>query len=322
MEKLLIKGDWYTVTTKSTCSVTDAAGTPLGTAIAGSQLSFQATSDLITFSDPAAEVLCVPSPGIIRPAEPPQGNPLVCSWEDDDPPSGGDNLSAFRVYVEVPGVLESLYFYVTDNQRVAAEYCVDVSSRQSGVLLRAKVPLLFEDMGRSGYKCTIRFAQPIPVSLCDALDFEFYIKCPDYGFDDYTSLRVASSSYAIIAAKGSDNVARRGWALTRRTGDGNQSIYGARLTFMSLAYRTPLPVYWGFLLMPQEGTINGNYVNMPDGSGRFAIDAVEEGKYFYFSAYTQPLPLELMYKNITEFYPDFRIVILPAAVSLDGYAEM
>lgn len=66
MQKVLVKGYWYTVTTKSTCSVTDAAGNPLGTATAGSQLSFQATSDLITFSDPAAEVLCVPSPGIIR----------------------------------------------------------------------------------------------------------------------------------------------------------------------------------------------------------------------------------------------------------------
>lgn len=66
MKKILVKGDWYTVTTATTCSVTDANGKPLGTATAGSQLSFQASTEQITFSDDAAEVLVVPSPGIIR----------------------------------------------------------------------------------------------------------------------------------------------------------------------------------------------------------------------------------------------------------------
>lgn len=321
MEKILVKGDWYTVTTKSTCSVTDAAGNPLGTAIAGSQLSFQASSGRITFSDPAAEVCRVPSPGIILPVASPQGNPLVCSFQDASYVSGYSSLSAFRVCVEVPGALESLYFYVSDSQRIVAEYYVDVISGQSGEILRAKVPLLFESESRS-YRCTIRFAQPIPVSLYDALDFEFYIKCPRYGFDDYTSLRVVRPVFAIQAGIGADSFNRSGWALTQNIGVENHLLDGARLAFMSLTYRTPLPGYWGFLLMPQEGTISGNSINMPDGSGSFAISAMEEGKYFYFKAYAQPLPLELMYKNITELYPDLRIVILPAAVSQDGYGEI
>ena len=56
MEKLLVKGTWYTVTTGSTCDVVDAKGRPLGTAEAGKQLTFKASTERITFSDDAAEV--------------------------------------------------------------------------------------------------------------------------------------------------------------------------------------------------------------------------------------------------------------------------
>lgn len=56
MEKLLVKGTWYTVTTGSTCDVVDAEGRPLGTAEAGKQLTFKASTERITFSDDAAEV--------------------------------------------------------------------------------------------------------------------------------------------------------------------------------------------------------------------------------------------------------------------------
>lgn len=320
MEKILVKGDTYTVASKTTCTVTSAAGANLGTAFPGAPLRFTATTDLITLSDDAAEIARVADAACACPAPAPQGNPLVCSWEDVGLTSN-IKLSAFHIYVEVPGVLESLCFYVSDNQRVLAEYCVDVILARTRELLRAKVPLLFESESR-GYKCTIRFAQPIPVSMGEALQFEFYIKSPRYGFDDYTSLREVLPLFTLQAIKGSGSVARSGWGLIERTDDENQFLSDARLMFMSLAYRTPLPGYWGFLLMPQEGTISGNSVNMPDGSGYFTISSMEEGKYFYFNASTQPLPLELMYKNITELYPDLRVVILPAAVSLDGYGEM
>lgn len=60
MTKTLVKGSWYTVTTASGCTITDANGTTLGTAEAGKQFAFQATTELITFSDPAATVLANP----------------------------------------------------------------------------------------------------------------------------------------------------------------------------------------------------------------------------------------------------------------------
>ncbi len=60
MTKKLVKGAWYTVTTATTCDITDANGTLLGTAEVGKQLYFQATTELITFSDPAATVLSNP----------------------------------------------------------------------------------------------------------------------------------------------------------------------------------------------------------------------------------------------------------------------
>lgn len=66
MTKTLVEGYWYTVTTATTCDVTDANGKPLGTATAGSQLSFKASTAEITFSDPDASVLVNLNPGIIR----------------------------------------------------------------------------------------------------------------------------------------------------------------------------------------------------------------------------------------------------------------
>lgn len=60
MTKTLVKGSWYTVTTASTCTITDANGTTLGIAEAGKQFAFQATTELITFSDAAATVLANP----------------------------------------------------------------------------------------------------------------------------------------------------------------------------------------------------------------------------------------------------------------------
>ena len=56
MTKNLAKGSWYTVTTTSTCDITDANGTPLGTAEVGKQYTFKATTDEITFSDDTAIV--------------------------------------------------------------------------------------------------------------------------------------------------------------------------------------------------------------------------------------------------------------------------
>lgn len=55
MEKLLIKGDVYTVATKTECTVTSANGTPLGKATAENPVSFTATTDRVELSDPDAE---------------------------------------------------------------------------------------------------------------------------------------------------------------------------------------------------------------------------------------------------------------------------
>lgn len=56
MTKNLVKGAWYTVTTATTCDITDANGTLLGTAEAGKQCIFKATTDQINFSDEHAIV--------------------------------------------------------------------------------------------------------------------------------------------------------------------------------------------------------------------------------------------------------------------------
>lgn len=55
MEKILIKGDVYTVATKTECKVTSANGTPLGTATAEAPYTFPATTDRVVLSDPDAE---------------------------------------------------------------------------------------------------------------------------------------------------------------------------------------------------------------------------------------------------------------------------
>lgn len=55
MTKILVKGDVYTVATKTECTVTSANGTPLGKATAGNPLSFTATTDSVELSDPDAE---------------------------------------------------------------------------------------------------------------------------------------------------------------------------------------------------------------------------------------------------------------------------
>lgn len=55
MEKILIKGDVYTVATKTECTITSANGTPLGKATAENPVSFTATTDRVELSDPDAE---------------------------------------------------------------------------------------------------------------------------------------------------------------------------------------------------------------------------------------------------------------------------
>ena len=55
MEKILVKGDVYTVATKTECKVTSANGTPLGTATAEAPYTFTATTDRVVLSDPDAE---------------------------------------------------------------------------------------------------------------------------------------------------------------------------------------------------------------------------------------------------------------------------
>lgn len=55
MEKILVKGDVYTVATKTECKVTSANGTPLGTATAEAPYTFPATTDRVVLSDPDAE---------------------------------------------------------------------------------------------------------------------------------------------------------------------------------------------------------------------------------------------------------------------------
>jgi len=59
MTKILVKGDVYTVATKTECTVTSANGTPLGKATAGNPLSFTATTDRVELSDPDADFVRV-----------------------------------------------------------------------------------------------------------------------------------------------------------------------------------------------------------------------------------------------------------------------
>lgn len=59
MEKTLVPGKTYTVTTASECSVTDSNGLVLCTASAGEQKAFVATTTTITFSDDSATVTAV-----------------------------------------------------------------------------------------------------------------------------------------------------------------------------------------------------------------------------------------------------------------------
>lgn len=55
MEKILVKGDVYTVATQTECKVTSANGTPLGTATVEAPYTFTATTDRVVLSDPDAE---------------------------------------------------------------------------------------------------------------------------------------------------------------------------------------------------------------------------------------------------------------------------
>ena len=55
MEKILVKGDVYTVATKTECTVTSANGTLLGKATAENPVTFTATTDRVELSDPDAE---------------------------------------------------------------------------------------------------------------------------------------------------------------------------------------------------------------------------------------------------------------------------
>lgn len=59
MEKQLVVGRTYAVTTASECSVTDSNGLVLTTASAGEQKAFVATTTTITFSDDSASVVAV-----------------------------------------------------------------------------------------------------------------------------------------------------------------------------------------------------------------------------------------------------------------------
>lgn len=60
MEKILVKGDWYTVTTATTCTITAADGKLLATAEPGKQCTFKATTERILFSDDNADVQANP----------------------------------------------------------------------------------------------------------------------------------------------------------------------------------------------------------------------------------------------------------------------
>lgn len=88
MTKTLVKGSWYTVTTASTCTITDANGTTLGTAEAGKQFSFQATTELITFSDDSATVLANPKQASVAAGNSSGGTTIQF---DTKPTSGSTN---------------------------------------------------------------------------------------------------------------------------------------------------------------------------------------------------------------------------------------
>lgn len=59
MEKILVKGDVYSVATKTECVVTSAGGAELGTATAGKPCTFIATTDRVNLSDSEAEFVRV-----------------------------------------------------------------------------------------------------------------------------------------------------------------------------------------------------------------------------------------------------------------------
>lgn len=59
MEKQLVVGRTYAVTTSSTCNVTDANGTLITSASAGQQVVFVAPTTTVTFSDDSASVVAV-----------------------------------------------------------------------------------------------------------------------------------------------------------------------------------------------------------------------------------------------------------------------
>lgn len=59
MEKQLVVGRTYAVTTSSTCNVTDANGTLITTATAGQQVVFVAPTTTVSFSDDSASVVAV-----------------------------------------------------------------------------------------------------------------------------------------------------------------------------------------------------------------------------------------------------------------------
>ncbi len=59
MEKILVKGDAYSVATKTECVVTSSGGAKLGTATAGKPCTFIATTDRVNLSDSEAEFVRV-----------------------------------------------------------------------------------------------------------------------------------------------------------------------------------------------------------------------------------------------------------------------
>ena len=54
MEKIVVPGKTYAVTSAADCTVTDANGLTLATASAGKQALFVATTDTVTLSDASA----------------------------------------------------------------------------------------------------------------------------------------------------------------------------------------------------------------------------------------------------------------------------
>ena len=203
MTKTLVKGSWYTVTTASGCTITDANGTTLGTAEAGKQFAFQATTELITFSDPAATVLANPKHAPVAAGNSSGGNAaeelrlelLGESFEDtlhwSDPTIqlirnsyylNGGPIPGFEEPVEREGYIHALRLLNRTqrlNDWVAEEYeyyCI-FTAYNSGGEITGTTRGVFVITNQDAY---VEFDTPLSVSAGGKIKFEFGIYCvPD-----------------------------------------------------------------------------------------------------------------------------------------------